>query len=312
MLHLSDAVKELAQETLSHSMIWESPTYGGKVVTQTDVMQWRNGMREYLIKVRAALDTFRVNTVETMLLGCSSDDAFRSLIQKRLVDEATDVDRVCPAFVLFRQVLTPGVVSTLTRLDFTTRFYRYFLTGPQSYGPWLRDAKTNMTKRVIELQQQQQGRSSDDIINLVEPISGISTQSPQHVCDESSPQSKELWSDVNASSTAAVNPVGNQDCSAVAVNPLATSSISSPMAEDEDRDETVDEGSDETSPKDIIADRRAAKRTVEPPSQDVGVVTHSGEPASQDDRDRGADSGEFDHKRQRADCSECSGEQSFV
>jgi hypothetical protein len=61
-------------------MIWESPTYGKKVVRQADVMQWRNGMREYLFKVRAALDTFRVNTVEALLLRCNSDDEFRSLI----------------------------------------------------------------------------------------------------------------------------------------------------------------------------------------------------------------------------------------
>jgi len=57
-----------------------------------------------------------------------------------------------------------------------------------------------------------------------------------NVSDEGPRQSKELRSDVNASSTAAVNPVEHQDCSGV--NPLATSSSSSsPMAVDEDSDE---------------------------------------------------------------------------
>ena len=121
-------------------------------------------------------------------------------------------------------------------MDFLKRFYFYFLTCPHDHGPWVTDAKIQITKRVLT--SQQQGWLSDETINLVEPPNtSISTQSPQHVCDEGSPQSKKLRSDVNASSTAAVNPVEHQNCSVG--NPLATSSSkSSPIAEDEDSDGT--------------------------------------------------------------------------
>ena len=321
---MSDAVKELAQENVSHSMTWEIPSYV-KIVTQPDVMQWRNGMRKYVIKLRAALDTLRVNTVEALLLECSSDDEFRTLIQKRL-DEATDIDRVCPAFVLLRQVLTPDVVSTLTRMNYIKRFYSHFLTCPLSYGLWVTEATTNMTERVIERQQQQQqGRSSDETINLV------------------------VRSDENASSTAAVNPVEHQNCSVG--NPLATSSCkSSPMTEDEDSDDQSIDAciaarkrrtksgkthcyiiliacvnliqnymtrdwmflgmcNPSASATTILSDGRQTAEDGHQKAEDVGVATHSGEPASQDDR--GADTGEFDHKRQRSDPS-ASGDQSFL
>ena len=71
-----------------------------------------------------------------------------------------------------------------------------------------------------------------------------------NVSNEGPHQSKELQSNVNASSTAAVNPVEHKDCSGVNLSATRSSS-SSPMERDVD--------SDDQSPDEYLAGRRSDK-----------------------------------------------------